>query len=107
MIALANMILDHQAYVPEEVQIAEQEAEREVEKAKDRTAGNAKSTGRQTKGKKGPSVEKKTADKEVLGDLAAAQKIMKAVLKSIGDSKLEYGSGWELCGRDQLKKIKF
>ena len=55
----------------------------------------------------GPSMEKKAVELEVLIDLAAVQKIMKAVLKSAGDYKLEYDSGWEVCGHEELKKIKF
>jgi hypothetical protein len=110
MIALACMIIDHEAYIPEEVQIAQRQAEREAEadaRAAREQAGKAKPARKAAKNGKGPSEEKKTVEKEVLTDLAAAQNIMRAVLKAAGDTPLEYGKGWELCGPDKLKKIKF
>jgi hypothetical protein len=115
MVALANMILYHESYIPEEVQIAERqaqseaaaEAEAEAARSKDTTAGKAKRVRKAAKKVQGPSEEKKTVEKEVLADLAAAQKIMRAVLKSAGGSQLEYRNGWELYGPELLNKIKF
>jgi hypothetical protein len=112
MVALAQMIVDYEAYIPEEVQIAKRQAEREVAaeakaQATISKAGKAKPARKAAKNVQGPSEEKKTVEKEVLVDLAAAQNMMRAVLKAAGDTPLEYGKGWELCGPDKLKKIKF